>query len=591
MANQSTPQSFLREITIKDFRAIRNVNFKPGRIINVLSGKNGSGKSTVLGMIAQPFSFESLLIHDFPESALPTLTDPDEKLRMQTLISSTKTIYNTNFQSNVNQHFELSPLDLPNVVHANFIFEHKILRSNIKINIESSNSTGRTAPRFVTRKPDYPIGTDHVDRSSSNEVFPVIYLGLKRVTPIVQERVIERPSVLTAAETTYFNTRYSEILLNDYDHEIKSTTTSNKKTHAPLSEGRDLKMISSGEDNVGQILAALISFKRLKESYSDYTGGILLIDEIDATMYPGSQKQLLRVLYREAATLKLQVFITSHSMYLIDSAIEMMKTTHGVNVIAMKKDQSGLVSSSEKISSEELWSMLHESSPQIKTIRNKTRLYFEDGEAIFVFNALITKKIIKKDIKIVDATLGCDSYIQLREHRIPEFTNKAVVVLDGDQLVSDEQLAQLSVGDRRKIQKIKSFDNFTCLPSINSEPPEKMIYNYISNRRLTTFWESTNSQYTYEMFMQNSHNTAIKEILHGTFTESLSTTPPYKNKRVRDVWKMWFTEEKNHWKVVKNNPFRHWAENNKELVLEFEKDFVKALNSVRKENGEPPLSL
>lgn len=584
-------QSFLKEITIKDFRAIQHVNFKPGRILNVLSGKNGSGKSTILGMIAQPFSFESGFIHGFAASSLNDITDPQKKAEAQNLINSTKTIYGLNFQSNVNQHFELSPLDLRGVEHASFIFDHKILRTHININIVSTNSTDRVAPRFVTRKPGYPIGEDRIDRSSSNEVFPVIYLGLKRVTPIVQETISESVATLSASETIFFNTRYSEILLNNYNYEIKSTSVSNKKTHASLSEGRDLKMISSGEDNVGQILAALISFKRLKENYSNYTGGILLIDEIEATMYPGSQKQLLKVLYREAEALKIQVFITSHSMYLIDSAIDMMKSSYGINVIATKKNQNGLVTSIENLSSEELWSLLHESSPQALNTSNKSRLYFEDEEAIFVFNSIIIKQFLRREIKIVDATLGCDSYISLREHRIPEFTNKAVVVLDGDQLVSDEEYSRLSPGEKRKIDKINSFNNFICLPSINSEPPEKMIYNYIADGRESDFWNSTNQHYTFEMFMQNPHNTAIQEILHGTFNDSLSLRPTYRGKKERNVWKMWFNEEKRHWRIVKNNPFRHWASNNKELILEFEEKFINTLNTVRQENGEPPLSV
>ncbi|MCV4777503.1 AAA family ATPase, partial [Escherichia coli] len=51
----------------------------------------------------------------------------------------------------------------------------------------------------------------------------------------------------------------------------------------------DHQSVSVGEDNVGQLIQAIFSFKRLKETYSDYHGGILLIDEADAGLFPAAQ--------------------------------------------------------------------------------------------------------------------------------------------------------------------------------------------------------------------------------------------------------------------------------------------------------------
>lgn len=58
----------------------------------------------------------------------------------------------------------------------------------------------------------------------------------------------------------------------------------------------------------------------LKEKYpDDYKGGILAIDELDATMYPASQKELLAVLRKYSSRLNLQVFFTTHSLSLLES--------------------------------------------------------------------------------------------------------------------------------------------------------------------------------------------------------------------------------------------------------------------------------
>ena len=51
---------------------------------------------------------------------------------------------------------------------------------------------------------------------------------------------------------------------------------------------------------MGLILLAILSFKRLKTSTSNWSGGVLLIDEIDATLHPAAQKRLIDLLSKEA---------------------------------------------------------------------------------------------------------------------------------------------------------------------------------------------------------------------------------------------------------------------------------------------------
>ena len=76
---------------------------------------------------------------------------------------------------------------------------------------------------------------------------------------------------------------------------------------------------SAGQDNIGQIISSLISFKRLKEKLKkDYKGGILLIDEVDATLYAAAQIKLIKVLNRFAKSLNLQVVFTTHSIEILE---------------------------------------------------------------------------------------------------------------------------------------------------------------------------------------------------------------------------------------------------------------------------------
>ena len=48
----------LTNINVQNFRALKDVNITLGSDITVICGKNGTAKSTILGLIAQIFSFE-----------------------------------------------------------------------------------------------------------------------------------------------------------------------------------------------------------------------------------------------------------------------------------------------------------------------------------------------------------------------------------------------------------------------------------------------------------------------------------------------------------------------------------------------------
>ena len=63
-----------------------------------------------------------------------------------------------------------------------------------------------------------------------------------------------------------------------------------------------------------RIILAVLSFKRLQEEYSrEYKGGILLIDELDATLYGFSQRKLIDYLWNAAKDYKIQIVFTTHS--------------------------------------------------------------------------------------------------------------------------------------------------------------------------------------------------------------------------------------------------------------------------------------
>ena len=90
---------------------------------------------------------------------------------------------------------------------------------------------------------------------------------------------------------------------------------------------------SSGQDNVGQILLTLLSFKKLKQENPEKdNGGILLIDELDATVHPAAQKKLFDYLYKTSLELDLQIVFTTHSLSLINHVIDTKNSTKDKNI-------------------------------------------------------------------------------------------------------------------------------------------------------------------------------------------------------------------------------------------------------------------
>lgn len=100
-----------------------------------------------------------------------------------------------------------------------------------------------------------------------------------------------------------------------------------------------------GQDNLGKIILALFSFKRLHDKYPrQYKGGILAIDEMDATMYPASQVELLKVLRKYASKLNLQILFTTHSMSLLKAMDDLVQevtkkeeTANQAKILYLKK--------------------------------------------------------------------------------------------------------------------------------------------------------------------------------------------------------------------------------------------------------------
>lgn len=86
--NMANPITKLKKINVVKFRGLKNINIEFGSRLTVICGKNGTSKSTILGIIAQIFSFTKDLSKN-PEVDL----------------TQYKTLTNGSFKSAFSEHF------------------------------------------------------------------------------------------------------------------------------------------------------------------------------------------------------------------------------------------------------------------------------------------------------------------------------------------------------------------------------------------------------------------------------------------------------------------------------------------------------
>jgi hypothetical protein len=490
------------------------------------------------------------------------------------LFESITTYNEKNFESRADEHFKLSTADVKRKRHASITMKaNQNNKPDINYLIESNDYADRRNPRLVTRRINN-IDESSTDTSSSNIIFPVIYLGLKRVNPIVQERGLKEKNYgLPESDIEEIFDLYQSILLKKYNSNFIGISNNNdKRTAAFIPKERSIEMISSGEDNIGQILLALYSFKKLKKNYDEYSGGILLIDEIDVTLYPAAQIRLLKILYSKAKEFGIQIFCTTHSLELIEYAMDLKLSPNNRNLIELFN---------LNIEHRDLGIM---PITNINTIKNqffvaaekemsseKIPVYFEDKEAIYVFKGLVTKKKILSYLNIQNSfSLGCTELLKLHKFKIPEFNARSIVCLDGDNVAP------------------KNIKNYINLPSENKYPPERFVFEILDDNN-SEYWDNTKN-YSHEIFMNNPHYDIIKRILRDTYANDDGpyniVHSDYYKKKPREVWKMWFKHEQLNWKGP-NNPVKFWkSKNNLSPSLEkFYEDLKKSIEYVANKSG------
>lgn len=425
----------LESITIKQFRNMVGFGIPLGQRITVLAGQNGTSKSTILGMLGQPFG-----------------------------MNSARTIFGKACRAKFGDIFKMSPVhDIPgdHIYYINFRDE-KISNGKQFVQVKSyaRKDTDRTHIRLVT-------GSTR-NKGDGNIDYPVIYLGMKRVYPVGE---IANPEAtdpnLSAEETEEFVRWYSRIMVPVSDgciEPVKMEKKGQKETLLVNTGAYDYLANSAGQDNLGQILAAIISFQRLKNSLGEeYQGGLLLIDEIDATLFPASQIGLLDILYDLSPELKLQTVLTTHSTDLIERSLELAKKGDDVEVVYLKSCGGHIEPERNPPMDSVRADLLIEPLPAPKGM--KVEVWCEDEEAAWFLRKMLPRRLADK-CSIQSAGLSCGELGELAiRDEIPAIKN-VVFVTDAD-------------GVRSASKKVKECSRLFVLPG-DGESPERSLFSLLS---------------------------------------------------------------------------------------------------------------
>ena len=516
-----------QKMVLNDFRQFHGKEIVIGKRLTAISGINGTGKTTILGLLANSSEFKGARRYDgrrfrseFSELFKATLKhDPKGSNR-------------------VNLHFDVDGSDL------NVVF---------RTTWQNDDTRFRVIPKWINDgKP-----------TEAKIPIPSIYLGLSRLYPIGEapDESVSASSLKWRDRTDeeWFLASYTRILSMSGDvTSVDSVWIDNidaKRGVGVDTERYNAYSNSSGQDNLGQILLAMLSFKKLqREMGGSLPGGLLVIDEIDASLHPAAQIRLVDLLISESKITGIQVVFTTHSTvilkYLNEKTLHNPPDSPGDIEIAYITDADRSLVVKRNPGWFEMESDLFVGP---SSIVNRVGVITEDNEARWFADSLLKACApdISARISMILAELGCGQIGHLYVHDYP-YIHDRIVVFDGDVKEDGKFPSEVPVG------KMLGDPRVLVLPGGAS--PEKVIYDYVANAEEgSDVWLSLNRM----------------SVSHRSFVENGPDTAEYKDvSPLRNKYKKWFKDNQHVLDAAK--VVDHWVEDNKEEASTFCDSFRKA---------------
>lgn len=432
-------------IRIHKFRSFEDQSLILGENLTVLSGRNGSMKTSLMGLLAHPFS------------------------------SDAKDVFGAALKTRLSEVFKLSP-------------EYDKEDYNYDLSIRTVSGETLSEPvriyRVDVNTHRHRIVVSGAGKGDGNFSYNTSFLNLKRLYPLVNTRAeptTDQTIQLSQDEISDLKDFYETVFpSSEYESFVPVHDKSIKSTFALSGESAryNWESISSGEDNLGAIFNRLIGFQRAIIQKSDAGNGILCIDEFESSLHPVAQLRLLDYLYKWSQKHKVQIVISTHSLHLIQylylSHLENIKSSRIIiNFISKSSAKDGNFPILKNPDYGLAYKELTFTDPEKIVSARKLKIFCEDECAVH-----FVKKIIKtqKILSTIDFHSSMDpeggkigtSWTSLRQLCIqfPLLLEGSLAIFDAD------------VGDH-ELKKIKNKDLYLVLPDPNNLAIERRIIIFI----------------------------------------------------------------------------------------------------------------
>lgn len=443
--NKSVPIARVIAIDIEKFRTFVDQPVYLGKHITVFSGRNGTLKTALLGLIAHPFDSVG--------------TDAFGK----TLKTNLSEVFN------LSKKFDKSP------------YRYRLILETTK-----NELIGEPVSIYYVEPPTdrHRVVVSGAEKGDGNFTFNTSFINLKRLYPLVDTKAApDTKQQLTPEEHKRLKRFYERVFPNTTYGSYSAIHQKNvKTTFAP--HGQDAKFdwnsISSGEDNIGAIFNRLLGFERTPVKNGS-GNGILCIDEFESSLHPVAQLRLFDYLYQWAADYRVQVVITTHSLHLIQHIYLKHSTNmHAdrlvMNFVSRANAKDGNFPILKNPNYNLAYKELTFEEPEDMAKARKIRVFCEDLYAISFAKALIkSRKILSlvefhQSLNPMSSNPGT-SYASLKAICVnyPLLLDNALVMFDAD-------VGVYVTG------KIKNKDSFLVLPDPSSAAIERRIVHFILSR-------------------------------------------------------------------------------------------------------------
>ena len=410
----------VKKINIIRYRKLENmeIDMTPG--INIISGTNGTCKTSLLHMISNA--------HQAVTKTCDWLSDKN----CLNIIKQINNVTNPKIESLTKGDKTYN--DPANGISGTLFSVDYFGYASLEFRKHNSKINNRYAV-----KPQYKKGT-----SERLPFCPVIYLGLTRLYPFGEFQNDEAVKKLNKSLPAQYQEEIATIYQRLTGINISAVSPQKMgdiKTRADFKSdklGIDSNTISAGEDNLFIIISALISLKYYYESISSRNNieSVLLIDEFDATLHPSLQFKLLDLFRKFSTDCKIQVVFTTHSLSILEYALKKKD-----NVIYLIDNITSVV----KMESPDIYKIkmyLNDATRDDIYLNKAIPLFTEDNEArVFIkilfdyFEELYPDfSQVRRFFHLVEANIGAENLKSLfNDTYLLRTTMKFICVLDGDQ--------------------------------------------------------------------------------------------------------------------------------------------------------------